>query len=62
MSNGALEEIAHQLEQIAMEQYTANLIALMQTPEFEDPTGSWSLQMKFRQELLKQVSERLGLE
>ena len=28
MSDGALEQIAHQLEQIAIEQYTANLIAI----------------------------------
>jgi hypothetical protein len=46
----------------AYEQRTANLIALMHTPEFTDIDGTWSITMKFRQELLQQITERLGLE
>ena len=50
------------LDAVAYEQRTANMIALMQTGEYVDPDGSWSITMGFRQELLEQITERLGLE
>ena len=46
----------------AYEQRTANMIALMHTPEFTDADGTWSITMGFRQELLEKITERLGLE
>lgn len=45
--SGALEEVAHQVEQIAIEQYTANLIAFYAIVPTE--------------ELKEQIKERLGL-
>jgi hypothetical protein len=61
MTESALQEIAHQLEQLAIEQYTANLIAYQANVE-----RSYAKKMKIPRSdqaaaLNRQIIDRLGL-